>query len=65
MTTTITPERVNKLAQVIQDAIEGEIAGFRGEPLGDCVSCDGYILEASEFPHCPTCARLVREGKPL
>lgn len=33
--------------------------------FGDCVSCDGYILDASEAPHCPTCARLRREGKPL
>lgn len=32
------------------------------ESLGDCVSCDGYVLSASEFPHCPTCARLQREG---
>lgn len=29
---------------------------------GDCISCDGYILAESEKPHCPTCARLLREG---
>lgn len=47
--------------------LSGEIV--RLEPLapnfGDCVSCDGYILDAAEFPHCPTCARLLREGKTL
>lgn len=35
------------------------------ESFGDCVSCDGYILTESEKPHCPTCARLLREGKAL
>lgn len=30
---------------------------------GDCVSCDGYVLNQNEAPHCPTCARLLREGK--
>ena len=29
---------------------------------GDCVSCDGYVLSAEDAPHCPTCARLTREG---
>lgn len=33
--------------------------------LGDCTTCDGYILAASEAPYCPTCARLQREGKDL
>ena len=32
---------------------------------GDCVSCDNYVLNESEKPHCPTCARLLREGKAL
>lgn len=76
-----TPEHVDKLAQLIQDTIEGELALWNeearpvrgltihsvidGGTLGDCVACDGYVIAASEFPHCPTCARLIREGKPL
>ncbi len=31
--------------------------------LGDCVSCDGYVILESDAPHCPTCARLIREGQ--
>jgi hypothetical protein len=30
--------------------------------LGDCECCDGYVLDASEAPLCPTCARLKREA---
>ncbi len=30
--------------------------------LGDCVSCDGYVLSEAETPYCPTCARLKRES---
>lgn len=33
--------------------------------LSDCIDCDGYVIEASEAPYCPTCARLKREGKEL
>lgn len=33
--------------------------------LGDCIGCDGYILTESEKPYCPTCTRLLREGKAL
>ena len=25
--------------------------------LGDCVSCDGYVLSPSEAPYCPSCYR--------
>lgn len=61
-----TPQRVNKLAQLIQDTIEGEIAmQEQGGPYGDCVDCDNYILAESEAPYCPTCARLKREGSEL
>lgn len=31
--------------------------------IGDCVSCDGYVLHAEDAPHCPTCARLLRCGQ--
>lgn len=68
-----TPERVNQLAQKIQDTIEDEINMWTEDKklddavasLGDCVSCDGYVLTESDTPHCPTCARLIREGKAL
>lgn len=47
--------------------LDGETYTREGgwEGLGDCVSCDGYVLDPLEKPHCPTCARLLREGKPL
>ena len=61
-----TPQRVQALAQLIQDTIEGEIAMHEaGGPYGDCVSCDGYRITPEDGEHCPTCARLLREGKAL
>ncbi len=35
------------------------------DQLGDCVSCDGYRINTEDGEHCPSCARLIREGKPL
>lgn len=32
------------------------------QPLGDCESCDNYILSASEAPFCPSCARERKEA---
>lgn len=29
--------------------------------LKNCASCDGYVIQASEAPYCPTCAREIRE----
>lgn len=28
--------------------------------LGDCQTCDGYILNPAEAPYCPSCARVKR-----
>jgi hypothetical protein len=25
--------------------------------VGDCLTCDGYVLDTREAPYCPTCAR--------
>lgn len=33
------------------------------EYYGDCISCDGYVLDEAEAPLCPTCAREKREAK--
>lgn len=33
-------------------------------PLGDCPTCDGYAIHASEAPFCPSCAR-ERKGSGL
>ncbi len=47
--------------------VEVPLAEFRKqyESLGDCVSCDGYRINPEDGEHCPTCARMKREGKAL
>lgn len=46
----------------------GKCEDCREEPansIGDCIECDGYVIQASEAPYCPTCSRLRSEGKAL
>lgn len=28
--------------------------------LGDCLTCDGYVINESEAPYCPSCTRQRR-----
>jgi hypothetical protein len=34
-----------------------DLSGRIVDNIADCVSCDGYVLNASEAPYCPSCAR--------
>ncbi len=60
---TVTPTQPQLDPTVLTRAERGQIQ--YGATFGDCVSCDGYVLDPSEAPHCPSCARLKREGKAL
>lgn len=31
--------------------------------FGDCIGCDGYILDEQDAPYCPSCARERRQMK--
>jgi hypothetical protein len=36
---------------------DAEVIDSTVTALGDCPTCDGYVLDASEAPYCPSCYR--------
>lgn len=55
-------QRARTLLQTKWDSESSRRHPWPRATYGDCVSCDGYVLNAADGRHCPTCARLRREA---